>query len=114
MDSILNTVKKALGIDPEYTSFDDRLIPHINTVFQSLCQLGVGPEKPFTIEDASSTWEDFSEDIEELAMVESYVGMKVKSIFDPAQSGVLADAEKRIVDELEWRLNVEVDPGDSK
>ena len=111
-ESILNNVKKLLGIDPDYTEFDDQLIIHINTVFQILYQLGVGPDLPFMIDDVSAVWADFSDNIDELSMAKSYVGLKVKSLFDPAQSGVLAEAEKRVVDELEWRLNVEADPGD--
>ena len=111
-DSILNSVKKTCGIDPSYDAFDDTLVMHTNTVFQILNQAGVGPSIPFTIEDDTAVWSDFTEDIAALSMAKSYVGLKVKSIFDPAQSGALAEAEKRIIDELEWRLNVQVDPGE--
>ena len=33
MDSILDSIKKLLGIQPEYRAFDEDLIIHINTVF---------------------------------------------------------------------------------
>ncbi len=110
-ESILKSVKKLLGgLVPEYSAFDDQIIMHINSVFQILYQLGVGPTTPFTIEDDSATWSDFTSDISELSMVKTYVGLKVQQIFDPPQGGAAAEAAKRIVDEMEWRLNVQVDP----
>ena len=51
MESILQSVKKMLGIIPEYTNFDDDIIMHINSVFMILQQLGVGPKEGFAISD---------------------------------------------------------------
>jgi hypothetical protein len=110
-ESILNSVKKLLGgLVPEYTAFDDQIIMHINSVFQILYQLGVGPSVPFTIEDDSAVWGDFTDDISTLSMVKSYMGLKVQQMFDPPQGGAVAEAAKRMIDEMEWRLNVQVDP----
>jgi hypothetical protein len=110
-ESILNSVKKLLGgLVPEYEAFDDQIIMHIDSVFQILYQLGVGPSVPFTIEDDSAVWGDFTTDISTLSMVKSYVGHKVQQIFDPPQSGAVAEAAKRMIDEMEWRLNAQVDP----
>lgn len=110
-ESILNSVKKLLGgLVSEYTAFDDQIIMHINSVFQILYQLGVGPSTPFFIEDGDAVWSDFTTNISELSMVKSYVGLKVQQMFDPPQGGAVAEAAKRMIDELEWRLNVQVDP----
>ena len=110
-ESILNSVKKLLGgLVPEYTAFDDPIITHINSVFQILYQLGIGPSVPFTIEDESAVWSDFTDDISTLSMVKSYMGLKVQQMFDPPQGGAVAEAAKRTIDEMEWRLNVQVDP----
>ena len=38
--------------------------------------------------------------------------LKVRLIFDPPQSSSIIDAMNRTISELEWRLNVAVDPGD--
>ena len=38
MDSILTSIKKLLGISEEYTSFDQDIIMHINSVFSILTQ----------------------------------------------------------------------------
>lgn len=110
-ESILNSVKKLLGgLVPEYTAFDSQIIMHINSVFQILYQMGVGPTEPFVIEDESAIWSDFTDDISSLSMIKSYVGLKVQQMFDPPQSGAVAEAAKRMIDEMEWRLNVQVDP----
>lgn len=112
MESILTSVKKMLGIAEEYTHFDADLIVHINTVFNVLTQLGVGPSEGFYIEDDTYEWSDFTNDAVQLQMVKSYMGMKVKMMFDPPTSSSVMEATNRMVSELEWRLNVTVDPGD--
>lgn len=109
MESILTSIKKLLGITEEYTHFDDDIIMHINTVLFDLRQLGVGPSEGFIINDDSSEWIDLVS-IDKLAAVKSYVYLRVKLLFDPPlNSSVLASMERTIA-ELEWRLNVEVDP----
>ena len=37
--SILNTIKKALGLDPSYDVFDADIVMHINSTFATLNQL---------------------------------------------------------------------------
>lgn len=112
MESILTSVKKQLGIAEEYTHFDADLIMHINSVFNILTQLGVGPAEGFYIEDDSAEWYDFMEDNVKLQMVKSYVGMKVRLMFDPPSSSAVMESMNRMIGELEWRLNVTVDPGE--
>lgn len=116
MDSILTSIKKLLGITEDYTHFDSDLIIHINSVFMILNQLGVGPNTCFTISDKSATWNDFSTDINDMEMVKSYVYLKVKTLFDPPQSGFLVESIERTIAEYEWRLNVACDkaPVDSE
>ena len=45
--SILNTIKKQLGIEKDVTHFDEELIMHINACLLSITQLGVGPKNGF-------------------------------------------------------------------
>ena len=115
MDSILTTIKALLGITSEYTHYDAQIIVHINSVFNILKQLGVGPNGGFFISDSSAKWSDYiideNSDID-IEMVKSYIYMKVKLIFDPPLSGTAAEALKSEIAEFEWRLNVEVDPGE--
>ena len=105
-DSILNTTKKLLGIAEENTEFDLDIILHINSVFTILTQLGVGPSKGFFITDGSATWSDFIPEGEMMEAVKSYMGCKVRMLFDPSTSSATMQALQNMCNELEWRLNV--------
>ena len=108
MDSILNTVKKSCGISEDYDVFDADIIMHINSVFMILYQMGVGPSTAFRIEDETAAWTDFiPEEEENFESVKTYVGMKVRLMFDPPSSSSHMECIKQLVSELEWRLNFE-------
>lgn len=104
--SILDSVKPLLGIQPSDTSFDLNLIVHINSVFMVLNQMGVGPDSVFSIEDNIKTWDQFLTDGDEsyLALTKSYVKLKVQMMFDPSSSGVVLSATERLITEMESRL----------
>lgn len=108
--SILTSIKKLLGVAEEDTSFDQDIIMHINTVFAILAQLGVGPANGFSIEDYGAIWSDYLGNATNLELVKSYIYMKVRSMFDPPTSSILADAMNKNISELEWRINTTVDP----
>lgn len=112
MDSILTSIKKLLGIDPDYTHFDADLILHINSVFSILNQLGVGPSTGFAIADSYAVWTDFLGESLKLELVKTYVSLKVKLIFDPPLSSAAMEAVKEQIKELEWRIAVTVNPGE--
>ena len=106
-DSVLISIKKLLGLAAENTDFDLDIIIHINSVFAILQQLGVGPDNGFYIEDDTATWADyFSEEAPHLNMVKSYVGAKVRILFDPPVSSAVMESLNRICSEFEWRANV--------
>lgn len=109
MDSILTTIKKLLGITEEYTQFDTDIIMHINSVFMILQQLGVGPEEGFMIYDKTSTWDDYVTEDMNLEAVKSYIGLKVRLLFDPPLSSSVTESIKQLASELEWRLNVQAE-----
>lgn len=109
-NSILDSVKKDLGIMYDYTDFDPDVIMGINSALSILTQLGVGPESGFEITDRSALWTDFIEDNPKLSFVKSYVSKKTKQFFDPPQTGPLANALEQSLKELEWRINIAVDP----
>lgn len=110
MDSILQSIKKLIGVDSKYTEFDTDIIMHINSVFIILNQLGAGPEKGFFISDETSIWSDFiPEKGEMLETVKTYMYLKVKMIFDPPMSTAVLEAMKQMIKELEWRINVQAE-----
>lgn len=106
MESILTSIKKLLGITEEYDQFDPDIIMHINSVFMILTQLGVGPAEGFSIEDDTAVWTDFIQDVKKLESVKTYIYLKVKLLFDPPLSSAVIDSTNRLINELEWRLNV--------
>lgn len=109
--SILNDIKKQLGPSEDYTYFDDQIMLHINTFLNRLTQLGVGT-RGFSISSADSKWSDFLGDtLPNLQGVKTYLYCRVKLVFDPPQSSFVAAELEKAWKELEWTLNVEVDPG---
>mgnify|MGYP000035493463 CR=1 FL=1 len=111
MESILTSIKKLLGIAEEYKHFDTDLIIDINTAFSVLTQLGVGPSDGFSIDDDSAVWSDFISGNSRIEMVKSYIHLKVKLLFDPPLNSAVIESINRMISELEWRINVAVDPG---
>lgn len=105
-DSILESIKKAMGIQADYTHFDPEIVMHINSVFSILHQLGVGPKEPFFIDGADPTWDQFTEDKAQINSVRTYVYAKVKLIFDPPTSSFGIKGLEEMCKEFEWRLNV--------
>jgi hypothetical protein len=104
---ILDDIKKQIGIVPEYLEFDDQLIMDLNAAFNTLHQLGFGPEEGFSI-DKDTTWEEVLK-TKRLNFIKSYVSMKVRVMFDPPTSSFALDALNKQIAEYEWRITSEVE-----
>lgn len=109
-DSILMTIRKLVCGDPYADHFDTDLLVHINACFSILNQLGVGPESGFVVTDETQSWSSYVADNRTLNMVKTYVTLKVKKIFDPPLTSSVLEAMDKEISQLEWRLNVAVDP----
>lgn len=103
--SILESVKFQLGIHSENTEFDDILVFDINSVFSILNQMGIGPSESVTITGSQETWDilGFSEG---LGILEMYVALRVRIMFDPSASTQVSQAIQKTVEELEYRLHL--------
>lgn len=110
-DSILGTIKELIGPSASYSAYDTDLIIHINSAINVLYQLGVG-DGSFYLNGEDQTWEDYIGDDPRLNMIVSYINAKVKKMFDPPVSSTVMAALNETINELEWRINVEVDPGE--
>ena len=108
-DSILDSMKKLLGISNDYNHFDQDIIIHINTAFMSLRQIGVGPKEGFAIHGSEETWGDFLPDMNTHESVRTYLYLKVRLIFDPPTNSAVVEIFNKNINEIEWRLNSEVD-----
>ena len=108
--SILTTIKKMLGLDKDYDVFDEEIKVHINSVFMYLNQLGVGPDTPYSITGDSEMWPEFTPHVDDANALKTYMYRRVKVIFDPPNTSFVLKAIQDQITELEWRLNVQVDP----
>lgn len=107
MGSILEDIKKLLGLVKEYDAFDQDIIIHINTVLSNLTQIGVGPVNGFVVTGYDQTWANYfngEASANQLQQIKTYIFMKVKLIFDPPQSTTVIESYKAISSELEYRL----------
>ena len=57
-DSILDTIKKLLGLE-NVDSFDDNLIIFINGALNVLTENGIGPVTGYRITSKTNTWSEF-------------------------------------------------------
>lgn len=104
--SILTSVKNTLNLADDYTPFDEVVIMHINTVFSTINELGVGPFNGFQIEDKTATWSTFLQDDPRLNNIKTYIYLRVRMLFDPPTTGYHVTAMQDQIKELEWRINV--------
>ena len=106
--SVLQTIKKLLGLDSEVNHFDTDVMVHINSALMTLAQLGVISPGQLVLNDLT-TWASVLGGRADLQAVQTYVYLKVRLIFDPpATSFVISCYEKEIA-ALEWRLNVQAE-----
>lgn len=108
-DSILQSTKKMLGLEPDNDGFDLDIVTHINSAFSTLYQAGVGPIAGYQIDDASNKWSEFVGDRMDINNVKSYIYLQVRYDFDPPANSFGQTAVKDRVQELIWRLNVAAD-----
>lgn len=104
--SILNNVKKILGVTPGDTSFDLDIITHINSAFSILSDLGIGPAVGFFITDETTDWTDLGvTSTPMLNLIKTCIFLRVRKLFDPPQTSYLQDAFDKQIREHEWRLS---------
>lgn len=105
IDSILDSIKKALGLASDYTVFDDEIIMHINSALSDLYQIGGTPEAGVSIVDGVAKWSDFLVNPNQTNRIRTYIFLKVKLVFDPPSTGPATEAVERQIKEYESRIN---------
>jgi hypothetical protein len=108
MDSILISIKKMLGIEPDMTNFDVEIIIYINSVIMTLNQIGVTPDG-FIILNSDDVWNDMIGERTDIEAIKTFIYLKVRLLFDPPSSSFVLEAMKQLASEMEWRLNVQVE-----
>ena len=107
--SILADMRRAAGADEWDDAFDADIIDHTNSVFMILTQMGIGPSEGYAISGMDNKWDEFITDPIKFRLVKSYMGLRVKLLFDPSLSSAVLESINRQIDEFEWRLTVEAD-----
>ena len=108
-DSILESIKIILGVDPQYEAFDSEIIMAINSALMALTQLGLGPQDGFLVQDKWTTWSDILKQRKDLESVRSYVGVKTRMLFDPPTNSYIMQALNNAATELEWRIRTQLE-----
>ena len=106
MDSVLNTIKKLLGLDADDDSFDSDICIGINSAILTLSQLGLEGKEGFIVTSDEQEWSDYLDDNSLLPMVQQYIHLKTKMSFDPPQNSIVGENLKQILTELEWRIRM--------
>lgn len=105
-NSVLLSTKKVLGIDADYTAFDQDIIMHINTALMAVSQLGVGTSNDMEIFDETTLWSDLLGNFTAYNAVKTYVYLRVRLLFDPPTTSFLLKAQEEQLREYEWRISV--------
>lgn len=106
-ESILNSIKKMLGIGSDYDAFDQDILILINSTFSTLFQLAISYR---TVESSEETWfEIFGENADLIDMIKTYTYLSVKMLFDPPSNSFVMEAMKAKTQELEWRINIQAE-----
>ena len=103
--SILNSTKKILGLDSDYTVFDLDVLTYINAALSVVSQLGV--TEGIFIEDDGPTWDQLLVPEHQKNLIRTYVFLRVRMLFDPPTTSFLIDAMNNQLKEYEWRLSTE-------
>lgn len=106
--SILNDVKKAIGLDPDYDVFDLDVILSINAAFVILDQVESRSDTIYQIEGEENTWAELANQ-NTVGLVKQYIINKAKLTFDIPPTSYLINALEKQISEIEWRLNVSSD-----
>ena len=101
-DKVIDTVKQTCGIQSDITDFDTDLCMYTNLSIDTMNQMGRECKKV----NLDSTWGDVMDEYGNLSMVQTFICLNVKMLFDPPTNGTAAKAIEEKIKELGFRLCV--------
>lgn len=107
-ESILDSIKKPIGLETTYTEFDSDLILLINGNLMTLAQNGVGKEG-FRITGTTEKWSDFLGDYTDVELAKTFVYLRTKIVFDPPSTSAVLEAYKKEAEECLWRCLIQIE-----
>ena len=111
--SILKSVRSAVGLNAEDSSFDLELLMHINGSIMILHQNGIG--MPIHVDDEETVWDDFKNPMQAdansmFSAAKTFIFIKTKILFDPPPPSTIKYMSEA-ADEYLWRLRESFDVG---
>lgn len=105
-NSVLKSVRAAVGLQQDVTAFDTELLIHINSAFATLHQNGVGT--PIVVVDDTQTWDDFRDENQVMGnymfeQCKMFVYIKTRILFDPPPPSTVKYMDEASKETL-WRL----------
>lgn len=109
-EGIIVTIRKAMGLNEDDSSFDTDLLIHVNSAIVTLNQNGIG--QSIMIND-TTTWQELKKEGREKSdeafpMLVGYVKLFTKLLFDPPPPSAV-EYHKNSKDEMLWRLRLVYD-----
>lgn len=102
--SILVETRSMCNLESYDTSFDNQLIPLINSHIMMAHQFGVGASG-FMIGGDLETWADWlGEAGADLASIKTWLGYNVLLMFDPPDNSTVLKSYQDQIDKIEWML----------
>ena len=101
---ILPDVRSACNLEKQDDSFDEQLIPLINSQLMMAHEFGIGPSG-FVLRTKEETWEDWlGAAADKLAAAQTWLGYRVLLLFDPPDNATVLKAYQETLDKMEWML----------
>lgn len=102
--SILEDVRSMCNLERTDNSFDNQLIPLINTQMMMAHQFGIGYDL-YSVSSEDQTWDSWlGASAWALASVKTWLGYSVLLAFDPPDNGSVLKAYQEMVAKIEWML----------
>lgn len=102
--TVLNTIKKMLGVPPLDDTFDTDITIYINTAINYLYQMGIDNLKKLPFIEKTTTWDEIIGEDPLLECTKTYIYLQVKLMFDPPTSATVTESYNRTIKQIEWRL----------
>lgn len=107
--TILTDVSNKVGIMGDHTMFSSDLLDNINLAVGTLIQLGAA--KATALIDKDTKYEDIylpNASVQNRMLVQSYIRLKVKTLFDTPATGAVNTNNISALNQLEWRVQLSV------
>ena len=115
IERILPSIKLLLNIPNDYDAFNSQLIMIINSNIKSLHQINEKLNGGFLITGNDETWTDYLGDKNASILydVRMYIYYKSKLAFDPPTTSFLLQSIEALVNEVEWRIHMFSEGGET-